>query len=78
MKPNFVLPVQSRTLSGHGIKIEIRGNRRLVVDIACGARQAVEKGQYESADAMEFNRFCEHIVQLGKELLPRRRKCVGS
>ena len=50
--------------------------REDVVDVAGGARQAVEKDQYESADAMEFDGLCEHIIQLGEELPPRRRKGV--
>ena len=71
MKPNFVLLVQGRTLSRHGIEIEVGGNRRVVVDIACCARQAVEKGQNESADAMKFDGLWEHVAQLGEELPPR-------
>lgn len=54
MKPNLMFLVKEGILPGHGIEVQIGRDRRVVVDIACRARQAIEKGQDKSTDAVKF------------------------
>jgi hypothetical protein len=57
-------------LSCDFVKIQVCRDRSEVVDISGRARQAVEEGQDESADAMEFERFGKDTVQFRGKFLP--------
>lgn len=43
-----------------------------VVNVARGARQTVEMNKDESTDATQFGRFCQHAIEFGEKLAPRR------
>jgi hypothetical protein len=50
MKPNPMFLVERRVLSRHLIKVQVSGHCGAIVDVACGAWQAIEMNKDESTN----------------------------